>query len=73
MPFVAWQAALFVAALSFGALALCGLILYYLIAVADWNPFLALVFVCPGVVWLFLGTGVSLTSTVTRFLSGKRD
>ncbi len=73
MSFVAWPAALIVMSLPFGGFALCTVMLYYLIAVADWNPLLALVFVCPGVLWAFLGAGISLTCTVSSLLSGKRD
>lgn len=61
---LAGMAAFFVLALPFGAIAVCALLFYYLAFVQDWNIWLTILYMCPGLLFVLVGALSGLVETI---------
>lgn len=61
---LAGMSAFFVLALPFGAIAVCALLFYYLAFVQDWNIWLTIFYMFPGLLFALVGTLSELVGTI---------
>lgn len=65
VSFVAWPLAFILSTLPFGIFVVMGILFYYLAFVLDWNIIVAILFVCPGLIGIFLGPFAYLIDKIT--------
>lgn len=61
---LAGMAAFFVLALPFGAIVVCALLFYFLAFVQDWNIWLTIFYMCPGLLFVLVGALSGLVETI---------